>query len=200
MINVSLIDSQFYAWIILPCLIGLARILDVSIGTIRLIFVAKGYKYWAPILGFFEVLVWIIVIGEVMKNLNNPACYVGYAAGFAAGNFMGIWLEEKLSIGMVIIRIIAKENIENLVEFFKSKKIGVTIVDAEGAYGKVKILFSIINREDYTEVAEKIHEFNPKAFYSVEDVRSAREGVFPLHIPVHKRLYGSLFRSRIKGK
>ncbi|GAE87820.1 hypothetical protein JCM21531_1220 [Acetivibrio straminisolvens JCM 21531] len=80
-------------------LIFFSRIIDVTIGTIRIIFVSRGKKYLAPVLGFFEVLVWIVAISQVMQNLNNFACYFAYAAGFATGTFVGIIIEEKLAIG-----------------------------------------------------------------------------------------------------
>ena len=74
--------DNFY-YLVLPSIIFLARICDVSIGTLRIIFVSRGKKNIAPILGFFEVLIWIIVIGKIMQNASNMACYIGYAAGFA---------------------------------------------------------------------------------------------------------------------
>ena len=97
---------DLYTYLLLPLLIFCARIIDVSIGTLRIIFVSKGKRNIAPLLGFFEVLVWILAISEIMQNLNNWVCYVAYAAGFAAGNYVGMIIEEKLAIGILIIRII----------------------------------------------------------------------------------------------
>ena len=88
--NMILLNSGFYAWLILPLLIFLARVADVSIGTIRLIFISRGLKYLAPVVGFFEILIWLLAIGQIMKNLSNPACYIAYAGGFAMGNFVGM--------------------------------------------------------------------------------------------------------------
>ena len=115
-----LLNSAFYAWLILPLLIFLARVADVSIGTIRLIFISRGLKYLAPLVGFFEILIWLLAIGQIMKNLSNPACYIAYAGGFAMGNFVGMWTAERLSLGVVLIRVVTKKDATELVECLKS--------------------------------------------------------------------------------
>ena len=99
MTAIALPESHFFAWVVLPILIFLARICDVSLGTVRLIFVSRGFKYLAPVIGFFEVLIWILAMTQIMQNLTNPICYLGYAGGFATGNYIGILIAEKLSLG-----------------------------------------------------------------------------------------------------
>jgi uncharacterized protein YebE (UPF0316 family) len=101
----SFFNSNLFGYLILPLLIFFARICDVSIGTMRIIFVSKGKKNIAPLLGFFEVLIWIIVISKIMQNLNNYVNYVAYAAGFATGNLVGMIIEEKLAVGVQMIRV-----------------------------------------------------------------------------------------------
>lgn len=171
-------DSQIFAWVVLPILIFLSRIADQSIGTLRLIFLSKGFRIIAPVLGFFEVIIWLLAVTQIIKHLDNVISYVSYGLGFAAGNYIGMWLEEKISIGKVILRIIPRKNTTELVEFMKSRNFGVTMVDAMGSMGEVKIIFSIVNRKDLKEIIPVINKYNPHAFYSVEDVRSVREGVF----------------------
>jgi uncharacterized protein YebE (UPF0316 family) len=175
--------SDLFTWVIIPLFIVLARIVDVSIGTLRIIFVSRGYRFLAPVLGFFEVIIWLLAIGEIMKNLNNPICYIAYGLGFALGNYLGILLEDRLSIGQVIVRVITKRDATQLVETLKQKNYGVTSINAEGSTGEVKLIFLIINRSRLTDVVDQIKHFNPNAFYSVEDVRSVTEGVFPLEKP-----------------
>lgn len=175
--------TDLYTWVLIPFLIIIARIVDVSMGTIRIIFVARGYRFLAPALGFFEVIIWLLAIGEIMKNLNNPAAYIAYGLGFALGNYLGIILEDRLSIGQVIVRVITNRDATQLVEALRQKNFGITAINAEGATGEVKLLFCVINRSRLTEVIELIKHFNPNAFYSVEDVRSVKEGVFPLENP-----------------
>jgi len=192
-------NFDMYAYVILPLLIFFARIIDVSIGTLRIMFVSKGKRRLAPFLGFFEVLVWILAISEIMQNLNNWMCYVAYAAGFATGNFVGMLIEEKLALGVLVIRIITQRTAETLINTLKDEGYGVTIVDAKGASKDVHIIYSIIERHELKQVVEIIKEYNPKAFYSVEDVRFVNEGVFPLR-KAAKMHHNPFRRSIRKGK
>jgi uncharacterized protein YebE (UPF0316 family) len=171
-------DTWFFTWVLLPGLIFFARILDQSIGTLRLIFLSKGMKYIAPFLGFFEVIIWLLAVGQIMQHLDNWLCYVAYGAGFAMGNFIGITLEEKLSIGTSIIRVILSGESPELISALKSQNFGLTILDAEGAKGKVKVLFSIIRRKEIPTFLNTLHLHHPSAFYTIEDVKEAKEGVF----------------------
>ena len=176
--DVLLSDSWIFTWVLLPALIFFARILDQSIGTMRLIFLSKGMKHIAPFLGFFEVIIWLLAIGQIMQHLDNWLCYVAYGAGFAAGNFIGITLEERLSIGTSIIRVILSSESPELIEALKTHNFGLTIMNAEGAKGKVKILFSIIRRKEIPVFLNTLHEYHPTAFYTIEEVKAAKEGVF----------------------
>jgi uncharacterized protein YebE (UPF0316 family) len=173
------VSSELFAWVILPLLIFFCRICDVSLGTIRVIFIAKGLKYIAPAIGFFEVIIWLLAIGQVMNNITNVACYIAYGGGFAAGTLLGMTVEERLSLGTVIVRVISNEDISGLVSFLRERSFGVTITDGEGSKGKVKIILSVIKRQDQEEVLRGIQRYLPRAFYSVEEIRSVAEGVFP---------------------
>ena len=171
-------DSPIFTWVILPLLIFVARIADQSIGTLRLIFLSKGQKGLAPILGFFEVIIWLIAVGQIMKHLDNVLCYIAYGGGFAMGNYLGMVLEEKLSIGNVLVRIIPRKDTSELIAYLRENNYGVTSVEAEGAMGKVNIVFSIIKRKDAEHVVSIINRFNPNAFYTIEDVKAINEGIF----------------------
>ena len=171
----SLFQSPVFSLIILPLLIFCSRIIDVSIGTMRLIFISRGYKFLAPLVGFFEVLIWLIVTTQIIKNLTNPVYYIAYAGGFATGNLVGILIEEKIALGTVLIRVVTSNDVISISEYLKSKDYGVTILDAHGLYGTVKILFTIIPRNDLDTVLSFIKQLNPQAFYTVEDVRYVNE-------------------------
>jgi uncharacterized protein YebE (UPF0316 family) len=177
----SFITPNLFAWVILPILIFCARICDVTLGTIRVIFISKGIKYLAPLIGFFEVIIWLLAIGQVMNNLTNIVAYIAYGAGFALGTFIGMLIEEKISIGLLSVRIITKEDPAELMQYLRSQKYGVTSIDGEGATGRVKMVFTIIKRQDLGQVVGIIKEFHPNAFYSVEEVKSVAEGIFPEH-------------------
>jgi len=163
----------------MPFLIFLARICDVSIGTMRIIFVAKGKKNIAPFLGFFEVLIWIIAISKIMQNLDNYINYFAYAAGFATGNYVGMIIEEKLAMGVQMIRVFAHKNVIDLVQTLNDSGHGVTVVEAQGARKKVHLIYIIAQRNDLENILTIVKNFNPKSFYTIEDLRTASEGIFP---------------------
>lgn len=171
-------DSPLFAWVVLPVLIFFARISDQSIGTMRLIFLSKGYKHLAPFLGFFEVIIWLITVSQIMQHLDNVLCYVAYGGGFAMGNYIGMTIEERLSIGNVMIRIIPKQNSQELINVLRKSNYGVTSVEAEGSQGRVDIIFTIIKRKDIDHVASIINELHPAAFYTIEDIKTIKEGIF----------------------
>jgi uncharacterized protein YebE (UPF0316 family) len=175
----SLLNSEVFKWIFLPLLIFFARLIDVSLGTIRIIFISRGFKYIAPIIAFIEINIWLLAIAQIILHLNNPVYAIAYAGGFALGNFVGMIIEEKISIGTVLVRIITKHDTEKLIECLKSAKYGVTIHDAEGINGPVKIIFAVIRRGDLHKIVKHIKQVHPHAFYTVEDVRSVEEAVFP---------------------
>lgn len=176
----SVITPGVFAFVIVPVMIFFARVCDMSLDTIRVIFVSKGIHYLPAIIGFFEVIIWLVAIGQVMNNLTNVVCYIAYGAGFATGTIVGMAIEERLSIGLTSVRIITKEDPVELVQFLRSHNYGVTSIDAEGGTGKkVKMVFTIIKRQDLPHVVGIIKDFNPNAFYSVEEVKSVAEGVFP---------------------
>ncbi|MEI6767296.1 MAG: DUF2179 domain-containing protein [Bacteroidota bacterium] len=178
MLNVVFFDSPIFTWVVLPLLIFCARICDQSIGTLRLIFVSKGMKFLAPLLGFMEAGIWLLAIGQIMQHLDNAVCYIAYAAGFAMGNYIGMLLDEKISLGNVIIRVITGSDADELVAHLREHTFGLTVVDAKGSMGPVKVIFSIIKRKDVPQFIGIINEFNPHSFYTIEEVRSINEGVF----------------------
>lgn len=169
---------DYFSWIILPILIFLSRLGDVSMATLRHIFVSKGFKKIVPILGFFEVMIWLVAMRQVFSHLDNVACFIAWAAGFSAGTYLGMFIEERLAIGTQIIRIITNEQIDELVESLKMSHQGVTIVDGKGAIGPVKLIFTIVKRANKKEVLSLIEKHAPNAFYSIEEVKGSEHGVF----------------------
>ncbi|MGZ3883242.1 MAG: DUF2179 domain-containing protein [Bacteroidia bacterium] len=169
---------DYFSWIILPVLIFLSRLADVSMATLRHIFISKGLKKIVPVLGFFEVLIWLVAMRQVFSHLNNAACFIAWAAGFSAGTYLGMFIEERLALGMQVIRIITSESTENLIAAFKAGRQGVTIVNGQGAIGPVKLLFTVVRRSNKAAIIGLIHTHTPGAFYSIEDVRSSHQGVF----------------------
>lgn len=174
-------SSPYYTYLVLPILIFIARIFDVSFGTIRIIMVSKGVRRLAPILGFCEVIVWVMAISQIMANLNNWICYIAYAAGFATGNFVGMLIEEKLAMGTLMLRIIIPVSGESLSHRLQHEGFGATVVHGEGSMGKVDIIYTLVDRKDLNRVEQIIKEFDLNAFYSIEEVKKVSNGIFPKH-------------------
>ncbi|MCU0355195.1 MAG: DUF2179 domain-containing protein [Cytophagales bacterium] len=169
------ISPDTFRWVVLPMLIFTSRVCDVSLSTMRQIFVVSGKRRLAPVLGVFESLLWLLAISTIMKNLDNFACYVGYASGFATGIFVGMTIEEKLALGKVMVRVITRREVPELIERLRESKFGFTFVEGEGKRENVKLIFSVVNRADLPELLDIICSYNPNAFYTVESVRYASQ-------------------------
>jgi uncharacterized protein YebE (UPF0316 family) len=187
-------------YVIMPLLIFVARICDVSIGTLRIIFVSKGKINIAPVLGFFEVLIWITAISKIMQNLDNYINYVAYAAGFATGNYVGMILEERLAMGIQMVRVFTNSKGQELVQMLNSSGYGATSVEAHGAKEKVHLIYTIVQRTELHNVINVINRFNPKAFYTVEDIITANEGIFPKKETKQTFPFINVLRQWRKGK
>lgn len=171
-------DTWIFTWVIIPLLIFFARIMDVSIGTLRLILLSRGEKYIAPALGFVEVIIWLLAIRQILQHLDNAACYVAYGAGFATGNYIGMLLNERLSLGKVILRVFSRIKTEDTINHLRAGGFGLTVVDAQGMTGEVKMLFTILRKKELRTALDIIHSHDEQAFYTVEDVQTVREGYF----------------------
>jgi uncharacterized protein YebE (UPF0316 family) len=175
----QLMTEPWFAYGALPALIFCARIVDVSLDTLRVIYINKGIRLLAATLGFVQVLIWIIAVGTAMKYLNNVACLLAYATGFATGTYVGVLLENRLSIGRVIVRVITHQESDLLVRELAAANFGITSINGEGATGPVRVIFTVIDRADLSRMLGLVDKHQPGAFYTIEDVRTAHEGVFP---------------------
>ena len=164
-------EFSWFDYVILPVLILMARVLDVSLDTIRVIMVAKGYRNLAPYVGFFQSLIWLITITRIMANLDNWFTYLGYAGGFGLGTYVGMILEGKLALGYELVRVITKKEADELIIGLREKGYAVTTVPGMGREGEVGVLYIIIKRKVLREVVDIIQHYNPRAFYTIEDMR-----------------------------
>ena len=170
---------DWYVWVGLPLLIFFARVFDVTLGTLRIIFTSRGLRKLAPLLGFVETFIWIIAVSSLVKHAQNIAAYVGYASGFAIGTFVGMFLEDKLAMGTVTVRAIIKRDPKELIKTMLDAGFGVTSVDGQGGAGQVKIIYTTLKRQDLPIAVDIFHRLLPGAFLSVEEVRATEMGVFP---------------------
>lgn len=198
----NFVESVFQgenAWLYGMIFIFFARICDVSIGTIRIILVAKGKSILAPIFGFFEVLIWISAVGSVIQQLDNLWFCMAYASGFAAGNYIGILIEKQLAIGSVMVRIITSSDASHLIQHLRRQKFRVTSLPAQGNEGNVNLIFTIVKRKNLQSVLDHVHEYHPEAFYTVEDVRTVMEKA-PPNDPAARSKYPTVFAFGRQGK
>jgi len=177
-------NSWTFTWIIIPLLIFLARITDVSIGTFRIILVSKGKKTIAALLGFLEISIWLLAISQVMQHLDNIACFLAYGLGFASGNYVGITIEDKIGLGLQAVRIITRNTMEILPMALRDAGFGATVIKANGAKGQVNIIFIVVPRKGVNNLLTLAHEVDPNIFISVQDVRSAAAGYIPQRAPL----------------
>jgi uncharacterized protein YebE (UPF0316 family) len=170
------VSEQLFSYLILPLFIFIARIMDVSLGTIRIIMIARSRRTIASLLGFFEVIIWLVAVSQVLSHLNNVISYIAYGAGFAAGNYIGISIENRLAIGMQAIQIITEENLKALSMLLRQEGFGVTNLEAKGQRGQMDFIYVVTPRKRTEEVLSIVREFDPKAFISVMDIRNSYAG------------------------
>ncbi|WP_321286083.1 DUF2179 domain-containing protein [uncultured Sunxiuqinia sp.] len=175
-LSVNFFEGNLFSYVVLPLLIFLARISDVTVGTLRIVMVSKGQKYIAPLLGFFEVIIWLVTMSKIIQNIDNWVAYVAYGAGFATGNLVGLIIEEKLAVGIVQLQIITRKSADNLIAKLKASGYGVTYHEAQGANEKVAVIYTIIKRNEIKKVTEIMLTYNPNAFYSIEDIKMISKG------------------------
>ncbi|MBL0342454.1 MAG: DUF2179 domain-containing protein [Bacteroidetes bacterium] len=177
-LSVEFMHSDIFNWLILPLMIFLARTCDVTLATLRNIFIARNIRKIVPLLGF-EVLIWLVAVSQTINNLHNIACYIGFAGGYSMGIFVGLTIEEKLALGKQVVRIITNQDPTNLINALYEAKMGVTVIDGKGVKGPVKVIFTTLKRKDVLFVDELIQLHTPNAFYTIEDIRNSNMGVFP---------------------
>ncbi|GAB4236524.1 MAG: DUF2179 domain-containing protein [Ekhidna sp.] len=170
------IDPELLNYVIIPLLIFFARICDVSINTLRIIFMLNGRKYTATLLGFFEASIWLMAISQIFQNLGSWQTFLAYAGGYAMGIFVGMMIEERLAIGNVVVRVITAKPADDLLGFFKEKEMRYTNLAAESGDGPVNVIFTVMKRERLPSIIEAIKRYNPQALYTVEGVKKVSDG------------------------
>lgn len=170
------ISEEAFSYFVLPLLIFLARIFDVSINTIRIIYVLGGRRFTATLLGFFESFVWLMAIRQIFEHLDNWVCYVAYPAGFATGILVGMIIEERIAYGKVIVRIITRKDIQQLQDYLIKTGLRFTVVPGIGAEGPENVVFTVLERQQLETLLINLKEILPTAFYTVEKVNRAAEG------------------------
>ncbi len=170
-------ETEAMAWYI-PLLIFMARICDVSIGTVRTMLVIAGHRFVSAALGFLEVIIWVLAVGGALAYLTNPLALFGYAGGFATGVLVGMSIEERLALGYRMVRIISTRSELDISTTLRERGFRVTRVDGRGRSGPVEVAFLVVRRKRMSEVMNAIAEINPEAFITIERVDRPSGGDF----------------------
>ncbi len=160
------------------------RIVDVSMAVFRMILAVRGQRGTAAMIGFFEVLIWLVAVGHALNHLDSVYHVVGYAGGFAAGNYVGVWLEGRFAIGVNVIRAIFSVPEQSpqasagrrTAKALRREGFAVTELQGHGRESAVDILNVVVPRKSVPHVLALINEHDAEAFVSVEEVRSTRGG------------------------
>lgn len=186
--------------VLLTLLIFSARILDVSLGTVRTIVVFRGHRLLAAVIGFFEITIWVIAAGQVLHNLDEWYLIVAYAAGFGTGNYVGIWLESKLAIGREMVSAISFRADGRLARLLRERGFRAIDVDADMGRGPaVDLVITVTRRRRVPELLAAILEADPEAQYSISDIKMAHEGFDPTAL-APRAGYSGGWRSIMKRK
>lgn len=186
--------------VVLTLAIFLARILDVSLGTVRTIVVFRGRRLLAAVIGFFEITIWVIAAGQVLQNLDAWYLIMAYAGGFGAGNYIGIWLESKLAMGREMVSAISFRTDGGLARLLRERGFRAIDVDADmGRSSSVDLVITVTRRRRVPELLQTILEADPEAQYSISDIKMAHEGFDPASLGSRASFSGG-WRSMMKRK
>lgn len=163
------------SWLMAALIFSL-RVLDMSLDTLRVLFVMRGRKKIAWVLGFFQSAIFVTAISTVLSNLDNPLNIIGYAAGFATGNVVGMTIEERLAIGHTSINIISSRLGSAITENLRKNGYAVTEIPARGKDGMVTMLNVLVLRKNVEKARKLVDEIDEDAFITIEDVRPVRRG------------------------
>jgi len=159
-----------------PLIIFCMRILDVSMGTVRMLSAVQGRRLIAALIGVVEVTIWVLAAGTAIKNLDSFWHLLGYSGGFAAGTAIGVWIEEKIAFGYVSLRIISAKGGAHIAHALREAGFGATEFPAVGGAGKVAFVISVVRRRRVREALRVINEICPEAFVTMEMPRSIQRG------------------------
>lgn len=159
-----------------PLVIFGLRIIDVSLATTRMLLAVRGQRVLVPIIGFFEVMIWLFAAGSAIQYLDSPLHVIGYAGGFAAGNVVGLWVEEKLALGLATVRIISEHGGVEAADALREAGFGVTEFSGQGRHGLVEVVYLVARRAQLRGILRIVDEWAPDSFVTVEEPRSIHRG------------------------
>ena len=159
-----------------PLLIFCLRIVDVSLATLRMLLSIRGHKRIVPVIGFFEVLIWITAVGNAVKFLDSPVHLLGYAGGYATGTVVGLWIEEKMALGIAALRVMSRHGGVEIAEALRERGFGVTEFPAQGRDGRMEVVYAVLRRRDLPVALAQVSRWDDGAFVTVEEPRAIHRG------------------------
>jgi uncharacterized protein YebE (UPF0316 family) len=190
--------------VLLPPLIFVARICDVSLGTMRMLAVVRGQRLLAVLMGFFETVIWIFAVSSVFRHLDHLANIVAYAAGFAAGNAVGMWIEAKLALGTQVLSFVSRGAAHAVGECLRFADHSVTTLSGFGKDGPVSICHAILPRRMTKRTIELARQVDPDVVVTVEDVQEnwamGTRSWLPDKLPLGARTYLNRWRAGVLEK
>lgn len=156
-----------------------ARIMDVSMATIRTLMVVQGRRKYAAIIGFFEVIIYIVALGKVVNELNNLGNLLAYALGFASGNYIGSYIEEKIALGDLTAQVILKNGKDDeVINQLRDSGFGVTVLVGQGKNGPKNILYIALKRKDLNKLHKILDDLDQEAFITASTTKLVSGGYF----------------------
>ncbi|WP_027632709.1 DUF5698 domain-containing protein [Clostridium hydrogeniformans] len=150
-----------------------AKVLEVSLATVRMVLITRGEKFWGSLIGFAEVVIWLYLIGSIISNvIEDPIKVVFYSLGFSLGNYVGAIIEERLALGLITLNIIAsREQGDAIAAMLREKQVGVTTIDGEGKIEHKKMLIVHLKRKRKNEIVSLIEESSYNCVVSINDTK-----------------------------
>ena len=162
--------------ILIALLIFVVRVVATSLDTLRVIFTMRSNKFLVWLLGFFNSMIWVLTFAFVLADIDNVVNVIVYAAGFATGNVMGMWIEDKLAFGFAEVRIISSQWGAAILDMLRENNFAVTEIPARGKDGMVSVIHISVRRSQIQDVEKLVREVDENAFITTEDVVAVRRG------------------------
>ncbi len=159
-----------------PLVIFMLRIFDVSLATLRMLFIVRGRRVLVPLIGFIEVMIWLFAAGSAIQYLGSPLHAIGYAGGFAAGSAVGLWIEEKLALGLARVQAFSTHSGVEMAEAIRELGFGVTEFLGQGREGRVELISTVARRAEVPRILKTIDQWDPDAFVTVDEPRAVHRG------------------------
>jgi len=155
------------------------RVVNIALDTVRMLFVVRGERVLAAVIGFVETLLFLVAIGKVIQDLTNIPNVLAYCVGFAVGTWVGMVLEDRLALGYVRMHVVSLQKAGEIASSLRGGGYGVTEMMGRGKEGSVGILEVVAKRRDVTSITRAVTGVDDEAFITTEETRSVYRGYIP---------------------